>query len=209
MAVGSQTFQNLSGGSVHQPRPLNRQEELLLKELKKLGIVKDLDPMLLAPGVFFYCGDCDRSPDTLEYHRRAMRTAGIEDRLHHIALNGGPLNLVHAHSSNPKDNRAVQRFLVTQIRGSKDLKMLKRLKLLPHWPCSQGEKAWAYDMERYLHEAALAAQFAMSEVPRPSDQHPTEVVSRLHLHREHGMNTYHFSVGHWLASRRASQLSVA
>jgi hypothetical protein len=219
-------------------RVINSQEQLLLTELKKDGVLGHLDPSRMKPSIFFYCGDCDRSPDALAWHRRLLEKAGIDSRLHHIALNGGPLNLVHdqyphldpASLGDPMLSGAIQpilaqlsadntelirtllnevirSFIFRQIRGSNELKQLGRLELLPHWPCGQGEIGWKMDLETLLHKSALATIAVRQRLAMWPETQAVRTASCLHLHKEEGMNTYHFRAMRWLESRRAAQFA--
>lgn len=169
-------------------RKINREEQDIINSWKELGVIQKINTHLLREGVLIFCGDCDRSADQVRWPMSRMEENGRSPRLHLIALNGGPLNLVYSHcGSDQAANAAVHSFINSQIRGSLRLKNLRRVIAQFHWPCGQAE-IWNLS----LREAAEMTRIAVERLYSSLAGNADEVVASIHLHKEDGLNTYHF-----------------
>lgn len=180
-------------------RIVNPDEQILLNQLKAAGIIAKLDPLQMEDGVLCGCGDRDRCGDLLKHHEAKLLEAGRSSRLHLVMLNGGPLNLVHRHQDDARATEAIHNFCFSQLRGGVQLKNLRRIILVGHWPCGQAE-LWGMPMEEAFHALARAADTTSYRLSDLS----VEVVARIHLHKADAMNTYHFRAKRWLTSRHAA-----
>lgn len=171
-------------------RKINREEQSIINSWKMVGVIEKINTRLLREGVLILCGDCDRSADQVRWPMSRMEENGHSPRLHLIALNGGPLNLVYPHyGSDQAANAAVQGFINSQIRGSLRLKNLRRVIAQFHWPCGQAG-VWGLS----LQEAAEMTRTAVEKLrcSFAGAGNADEVVASIHLHKEDGLNTYHF-----------------
>ena len=171
---------------------LKPNDQQYLDALKNLGIAEKLDPNRIEEdGIIIGCGDCDRVHEFLRWHKKLVRANGKEPRFHLILVNGGPLNFAwrwpwwHAW-------RLLQwiiflinlMFLMGQIRGAILLKGLKRIIVVPHWPCGQGG-LWGLDLKQ-------AVEIVMRVVALLKRKFPDcEIVVRLHADKQVEWNTYH------------------
>jgi hypothetical protein len=218
-------------------RVITRQEQLFLDDLKKDGILDTLDPKRLKPSIAFFCGDCDRSPEALDYRKRMLQAIGTDCKLHHIALNGGPLNLVHEHFSDLDPQGLGDPYLIAMVRPLADQlsatnrkalrgtlnevirtflyqqirgsEELKKLGKLELLPhWPCGQgEVWKYDIEMAFHKAALATQDARERIATWPEAGNIRTASAMHTHKDTGMKTYHYRAIRWLDSRRAAQLA--
>ena len=151
-------------------------------------MIEKLDKTKMAPGVFFVCGDCDRCHENYDFYWNTLRDNGKDPRLHLVAINGGPLNLINAGYESDEWNTIIRAFIIEkQLRGSSLLKKLKRTILVGHWPCGQCE-----DWEMKIEDAVLRLAQATTFARRMLKQNGIEVVARVHFDKGAEMNTYHF-----------------
>ena len=182
-------------------RTVNKEEQALIDSLKQEGVLEKLDPGKMTSGVFFICGDCDRSRDKVTHYFSKLEGGGeTNPRLHLVALNGGPLNLAYPHYEDEKKLAAVRSFILeNQICASLPLKGLKRVILVGHWPCGQGE-AWGMSLIDALRTLAEAVAMVKQKLGPEA-----EVVSHMHFDKgTGGMKTYHLRHRQLISPREIS-----
>lgn len=184
-------------------RIVNSEEQKVIEGLKARGVLELLDPQKMKDGVLVLCGDCDRSADKFDHYRHTLQLRGQGPRIHLVALNGGPLNLVHPHSDDLRERTAIQTFLLeNQILGSLVLKGLPRTIFMAHWPCGQAE-GWNLTMTQAFELLAAAVRKAKHRLG--SDY---EVVAHVHLDKGETKRTYHFCVHRWQEWRAANPTAL-
>lgn len=169
-------------------RKVNQEEQRLINLWKQTGVIEKINTRLLQESVLILCGDCDRSADQIRWPMSRMEENGCPPRLHLIALNGGPLNLVYPHyGNNQAANSIVQSFLDSQIRNSLRLKNLRLVIAQFHWPCGQAE-AWGLSLQKAAEMAGNTLEFLRHSLADDADK----ITATIHLHKEDGLNTYYF-----------------
>ena len=167
-----------------------RSEQETIELLRELGVLEDINPTLLSDGVLVGCGDCDRSPELLNFYRGQLEKKNGKARLHLIMVNGGPLRLVHKEKG--EDSVTIQEFLMNQIEGSLALKKLNRVILLGHGPCGQAG-LWGMNIEKTIAAFFEARDKVLARVK-------CEVVVPVHIDYDgKKMKTYHVDYPKWVA----------
>ncbi len=114
-------------------------EAALVSALHAAGVLRRHDAYQLDPDkkgvILVACGDCDRSPELLDFARDRLG----HRRIHLIAINGGALNL-------PRDSPLIHMIprdevILEDIRETPELKNLNTVAAYAHWPCGKAKAA--------------------------------------------------------------------
>ncbi len=206
-------------------RLVNQDEQRLISELERFGVLRKMDGHRLGDTVFCVCGDKDRRKDIFGFHDRKFREAhnGRSFDSQDVKPHGGPINLVYA----PPDifplaveREAVKRFCLYQLAVGLIAKDLARVDLVLHWPCGQ-LLLWGLDLKQSLEFFAASTEVVKRDLlpiaekvaERAGKLAPSEIEVATHCHFDFGgegeMQTWNFCNGLWAMHKDRVLAAVA
>lgn len=114
---------------------LDMRELGIIKRMAQAGLLRPVDPRRLVSkgAMLVFCGDCDESPELLQYLRRLTKKRF--PRFHHHGWNGGPLRLHKAFPGNFPGG-GDHAFCLRELKFTAlKKKGIKSAKLVIHFPC--------------------------------------------------------------------------
>lgn len=166
----------------------------LIREMREQGVLADVVPeefRAVLGTVLVLCSDGDRICDSFDHHRESVGKGNFPVRPHMIAYPGAPI-LLSRHSPELLGMR-IDRLLIAGIKSGPEMKNIKTVVTVPHWPCGQA-KACNIDLLRAL-ELAMNGK---ARLRKDLAGHVHEIVTCLHVDYGNTMKTYHVNQTRWL-----------